>query len=474
MIRFVVFCLGLCLGTAAAAATLEEGVPGQCQLRLSGVIASGDAEALTAGLDVYDFDDGETSDQFLCLSSPGGSFSEAIKLGKILIDKRIGTRIEAGQSCLSACAVVFMMGSQYFYEGIGNRQNANRHMHVTARLGFHRPELKLAQEGVFDTEAVVRSFDLAIQATLEFVRIANEGTRNSTMVPPDLIEAMFEHKGEDYFFIETTGQSARWGIDVDGLDLPRVMTREAAWYACVNIPIWASRYESEMPDYRDGAVRVVTRKGHGTVYEITGPDHGEAPHFCMLRYDGENAGANALYGCGLLGIENQNVGDTPCPGPESADYLGYITSDLRVFLPPATPLAEAQAVAEHIVQRDQRSAQTIALDTFRAGCANNAFLAHVTNVQSFTNLRRAATIGSESIEKVALDSSVEIVEGGPTPDLRGISAECRDLCLRASGRVLTAPDAAALNACFDSNAFWYRVLTKSGQSGYLSGKFLHH
>lgn len=466
LLVFLTFCSGL------QAATLEPGTAGQCQLRLSGPIQSGDAEALTTRLGAFYFDDDETSDQFLCLTSPGGSFAEAIKLGKILIEKGIGTRIEAGQSCLSACAVVFMMGSQYFYEGVGNGQNANRHMHVTARLGFHRPELKLAQERVFDTAAVEQSFDVAIQATLEFVRIANEGTRNATMVPPDLIEAMFEHKGEDFFFIETTGQTARWDIDVDGLDLPRTMTPEAAWYACVNIPVWASRYQTDMPPYRAGAVRVASRNEYGTIYEVLGPYESDAPHYCLLQYMGEDGGPNALNGCGLLGRENQNVGDILCTGPEAAGSLSYITSDLRVFLPPATPLGEAQAVATRIAQRGQ--GQAVALDAFRAGCANNVALAYVTNVQNFTNLRQAPTIGSDKLEEVALDTGVEIVRHGPVPDLGGISARCQDLCLRSAGGVLTPADATALNACFDANAYWYQVQTPSGRLGYLSGKFLRY
>ncbi|MDA7430765.1 hypothetical protein PGB28_20075 [Primorskyibacter aestuariivivens] len=474
MIRLLLICLSLWLGGAAVAASFEPGPPDQCQLRMSGPIVPGDAEALRARLDAYYFDDGETSDQFLCVASPGGSFSEAIKLGKILIKEGIGTRIEAGQSCLSACAVAFMMGSKFFYEGVGDGQNANRHMHVTSRLGFHRPELKLAQEGVFDTAAVEQSFDVAIQATLEFVRVANEGSGISTMVPPDLIEAMFEHKGEDFYFVETTGQTARWDIKVDGLNLPHVMTPLAAWYACANIPVWKTRYEPEVPPPEgDWQVQRVGQEQGAPVYEVLGPFQSDAEHFCRFRYTGAN-GPNALYGCGLLGRENQIVGTSICMGQGDEGRMDYITSDLRVFLPPATPLTQADAVARRIagMPAGQEGGAPDRLDRFRAGCATNGGQAFVTNVRNFTNLRRNATIGSDTLEQVPLDARVAIIAPRVVPDLGGISARCRDLCQRAPGGGLAGREAGALNACFDANAFWYRVQTGTGRLGYLSGKFL--
>lgn len=471
--RFIAPLICLFLATTLDAATIAPGTPGQCQLRLSGPVETGDAETLIAQMDAFSLADGETSDQFLCLSSPGGSFAEAIKLGKILIDKGIGTRIEAGQSCLSACAVVFMMGSQYFYEGVGNGQNANRHMHVTARLGFHRPELKLATEQVFDTAAVEQSFDIAIQATLEFVRIANEGSRTATMVPPDLIEAMFTRKGADFFYIETTGQTARWDIDVDGLDLPKVMTPEGAWNACVNIPVWKTRYDPDIPPFDARQVRVVTQHEYGTIYEVRGPYESDAPHYCLFQYSGGDVGLGALNGCGLLGRENQIIGEALCTGPEAAGTLSYITSDQRVFLPPDTRLTEAHEVAERMAAQGQGAAGG-ALDAFRAGCANNTGRAVITNVRKFTNLRSAATIGGDKVEEVALNAGVEIIQHGAQPDLEGISPQCRDLCLRASGSALSQAEENRLNACFDANAFWYRVRTGSGRVGYLSGKFLRY
>lgn len=433
------------------------------------MIAPGDAEALQARLGAFSFESRETSGQILCISGPGGSFAEAIRLGKILIDNGIGTRIEPGQSCLSACAVAFMMGSQFFYEGVGNGQNANRHMHVTSRLGFHRPELSLPGDGVFDTAAVEQSFDVAIQATLEFVRIANEGSRNSTMVPPDLIEAMFAQKGEDFFFVETTGQTARWGIDVDGLDLPRVMTPEAAWYACANIPVWKSRYEPGVPDMPERAVQVVAQGAEGTVYEVMGPYQSDAAHYCRFRSTGQS-----LYGCGLLGRENQIVGTSICMGQGDEGQMNYITSDRRVFLPPDTPLAQAQAVAERIAGTRQGGGAPVALDKFRAGCATNGGQAFVTNVRNFTNLRRNATIGSDKLEEVPLGARVVLVDSQAMADLGGISAQCRDLCQRAPAGGLSTREAAALNTCFDANAFWYRVQTGTGRMGYLSGKFLRY
>ena len=84
----------------------------RCSLSLSGPIEPGDADDLKTflaqnGIQEWDL---YRKDR-ICLDSPGGSFSEGVKLAKLFNLRGIGTGVEAGKRCESACALAFMGGT---------------------------------------------------------------------------------------------------------------------------------------------------------------------------------------------------------------------------------------------------------------------------------------------------------------------------------------------------------------------------
>lgn len=159
-----ILAIGLTLFTGSAtAATLELGGDDymQCIATLSGPIESGDAQALgtvvkalraeaeaderkslglTAGEPVFT----KFGTQRLCLDSPGGSLTEAIKMGDILYSEQLGTAVARDASCQSACAVLFLAGTELL-TGDG-ATGPNRILHATARLGFHAPSLAVPDD----------------------------------------------------------------------------------------------------------------------------------------------------------------------------------------------------------------------------------------------------------------------------------------------------------------------------------------
>ncbi|MVO17084.1 hypothetical protein [Parasedimentitalea huanghaiensis] len=454
---------------------------------MTGPITTGDVQKLASQIDVFGEAVESTSDHILCVSGPGGSLDEALRIGALLYDKGIGTRIEANQSCMSACSIVFMMGTVFFYEGIGDGHNSNRRMHVTSRLGFHRPELKLKAENLYDAAAVEKSFDIALQATLEFIRMANLGSRSQTMVLPDLIENMFAHKGQDFYFVETTGQTSRWDIDLDGFNSPQLMDSRAAHNACSNLGVWQKRYETDAGQYYEPNVEIVANPNEGAVFRVYGAFQSDASHECLIQLQTYSGGDATLFACGSLGRENLLIAGKACGNGfdeltyRSSDQLTYVHNyDKRALLPPATPLELANAEARKIESRarDYLANQILPSDVarLRAECTAPNGLVQVANVQNFVNMRRGASFSDAVVTQVPLGAKLRPADDKiyRSSNHSAQGGRCTDLCISAQNKELTAVDFLALNQCFDDNYFWYKLQTQRGHTGFVSARFLEY
>jgi hypothetical protein len=83
--------------------------PVQCDLVIEGPIDEGDAEKLEAQF-LQIRGNWNSFTFFLCLRSPGGNMAEALKIAAFVRATQrpsIGTVVEDGQTCASACALIF-------------------------------------------------------------------------------------------------------------------------------------------------------------------------------------------------------------------------------------------------------------------------------------------------------------------------------------------------------------------------------
>lgn len=86
-----------------------------CQIIINGVIANGDFDKIRSIFDTgitFDPSGGEigASGPFICMDSPGGSLSEAIKIAAFIKDRSM-TVVLPNARCESACSIIFMAGS---------------------------------------------------------------------------------------------------------------------------------------------------------------------------------------------------------------------------------------------------------------------------------------------------------------------------------------------------------------------------
>lgn len=203
----------------------------KCNVRLSGEIVEGDHTRLR---EIYDltgsgsqgkvFSGGQLAPSFLCLDSSGGSYAEALKIAKFLTGSgAIATVVEAGRSCFSACAVIFMAGSNSFHLG----QAPGRWLHVRGRLGFHAPFLEKSKLpsrlSADDAITVYVSAQRAIAELIKAFSLSEVDVDRQFFSRPWVRKSLFLQMsltGPDSLYeIDTIDRAGRWGIALFGLPL---------------------------------------------------------------------------------------------------------------------------------------------------------------------------------------------------------------------------------------------------------------
>ncbi|MCB1383892.1 MAG: hypothetical protein KDJ73_13385 [Notoacmeibacter sp.] len=207
---------------------------GACTHRFTGTLENGDIAAFEAiATDNANY-------AVLCLDSPGGSFGEAVRIARLLSEKNIGTRIEGGAACESACALIFMAGRHVSEQA--ERAVRWRVLHPRGKLGFHAPAL-VVPEGNYDKDTVNRAYDVALgtvgSAITELILTGEpDGGYNIRM---SLLGVMLGTPADSMHHITTTGEAGRWDIAVGPLDMPFPKDAKALSRGCMNA--WAWRFD---------------------------------------------------------------------------------------------------------------------------------------------------------------------------------------------------------------------------------------
>lgn len=145
----------------------------------------------------------------ICLDSPGGSFAEAFDFIKQLgWENTIGTRVRSGDSCLSACAIIFMFGQNFG----ANSPYPSRELEPGAKLGFHSP---------FPADHGDRTgrISTVLKTALEITELLvdNAYTALSTKgpgIPPEIVAIMLDTPGDKMYLVDTIGEIQMLGIDM--------------------------------------------------------------------------------------------------------------------------------------------------------------------------------------------------------------------------------------------------------------------
>ena len=340
LLAFVFLVLALQAQPVGAASITGKSNP-NCAVLIRGLLGSGDfAKFLEVSKQHFPGSDGEsTYRNSVCLDSPGGSLTEGVKFARYFYKEGVGTVIDAGQKCLSACAIMFMMGTAR-----GDEVSfANRKLHVNGRLGFHRPYIRANDSIEASPDTLSASYDRAYQSALDLIAMANMKApwTNSAMIKSDLLQAMLDHVGDAIFYIDTVDKAGRWDIDLIGYPEPRLLSEEQAFYACENALNWQVGLNAEditytaaigepVPGYR--RVKPVASLDGTPAFQVEGLASGYVYEGCVIsvHYD-------YLQGCGVDQNTNVVLGKGECDQTNHHDRR--VTMSKMTALNPKTPIA---------------------------------------------------------------------------------------------------------------------------------------
>jgi hypothetical protein len=313
----------------------------ECVIQLRGEIFSGDFDKfLPVAKQLFPGSDGESTHRdTLCLNSPGGNLAEGVKFAQYFYNNGVGTVIGDGQSCVSACAIMFMMGVAK-----GDEVNfINRKLHIRGILGFHRPYTLIDTDELVTARALNYAYDAAFESAMNLLIIANNKTpwSNLQMMKPDLIQQMLQHKGNDLFLIDTVDKAGRFEIEIFGFDPPNLLNDEQAFYACENSFSWQYGLAKEEKKYaklkaESNSTSSPLAKPFSTAtgeiaFEVTSLDAGYSEAGCII-----SGAKRDLQGCGLNEATSVFLGQGACTKEDFADKSNWLNV-LSVF-DPSTPL----------------------------------------------------------------------------------------------------------------------------------------
>lgn len=527
LLSFLVFSLTAChQGHAAIIETTitPEMAEMGCTVRISGLIEEGDSERLGQFLsappsyddygDRFNFSPGYRfgfpfATHRLCLNSVGGSFMEAIEIAESLdqyfdeySNPGVPTAVASGDTCLSACALIFMGGRYAWNPYSDSYWEYDRILHPNGLLGFHAPLLLLEERAYSYDEA--RSIQ-EINA-LSVSRLMNAIGRGAMNINAALLSDMFQRNGSDLLVIERLGQATLYNIAVAPYDVDAA-NNQTVEELLVNQCDHAARYlGGYVLLYRDDRVEWALSIAEGQSRFSISADSNYVflagnvadPRSEISVAENSNYGFSCSQSAGTLpnaelqGFDedlflralvrdtmprsSQSMAETFMPGAGGEGNSVQFTSGQW-----GTPLQGLALFFSHReMPVDMLLSELAELGTPYEGpigaryqglprsCFPQAETLQIARVNEFATLRSRPGFEEQILAEVPLDAIV-IVRGGIAT--RG-SAERVEACNRACGREADGRGfPAEVRSCYFDSIFWLPVEYDS-QRGWISGRYL--
>lgn len=191
-----------------------------CEFSLSGPVAQASVKRVIAQIEaVREKSELKRAAGVLCLNSSGGDIAAAIKFIQYLSNHtnpadRITTFVKDDEECLSACALIFMMG----YSCNVHYCHVHRVLSPRGMLGFHSPFLRPEFDVGADNETIALAYDAAIKDFGAFILEASKfPTANDTdRLPLFLLEKILTTGKSDYFLVDSIAKLIALRIDLAG------------------------------------------------------------------------------------------------------------------------------------------------------------------------------------------------------------------------------------------------------------------
>lgn len=221
----------LILAQNGQAAVLTPGPAPHCDWLLDGPTERGDLDKIKSRV---------KRGQRLCLNGPGGAYAEALDIAEFLINASVTTVLDRNARCYSACAIIFMSGSEFEELLLPKRK-----MHITARLGFHAPYIALS-DGSYPPEHVAVAYDEGLRAVARMMTLGTKWNGSSLLrtdleggvFPRWLILELLKRGSSEVFAIDRLSRARALSIELLGASAIE-WNYETACNACQNFHRWS-------------------------------------------------------------------------------------------------------------------------------------------------------------------------------------------------------------------------------------------
>lgn len=397
----------------------------------------------------------------ICLNSNGGSFLEAIEMINqlSLYGSRVGTAIASGHVCESACALVFMAGSYQQFEDTEGRPAIDRVLHPKGVLGFHAPSL-LLKDGQYTQADIARAYGVAIATIGKIVDQRNQGYE----LPEALLQKMLSTPPEKMYRIATVADARMADINISPSGYFTNNFPESILNVC-RIPPFEANQDISNPsgllEYR----RIPQSEGAISKWSF-GFVAGEGGGECNVEFGSYDMNLGSVPAIGAIGVA-------------SSWENGLKNWEEEVFpfhtFPDDTPISSLETTQSTSRERFDRLAEDV---WRRRSVIQSCWLSRkdaiIVNVNEFVNLRSQPSLDSRIIGQVPRSARVQLTD---TASLKGVGDKSRrDECGRACRAYSQSPNNSNAQdialQCIDENVLWAEIKDVSGNTGWVSRKFL--
>ncbi len=303
VVKFIAFSLCSLLFCQAQAADIKvEGTT----ITLSGEIVAGDANTLLDAIEKAEA--AGLPNIKLSLNSNGGNFQEGLKMSKRLGGHSVGTIVKAGNVCQSACALVFLGGSQNAGEA---ESDPDRTLEVGAQLGFHAPYI----DSVKGKSTVTVEIGDLTQRMTEELKSLNKHLI-SIGVPESMLQSLLINDNQHTLYDATSMEAIELlNIRVPELDSEVIkVTQAMAVDGCIN----GFRYaQNELPSKTSALDHNIFAQ-ISKKYKITMPE-GKSGGFALIPATRQKSGDVAVCKMAVDGV---------CQGFYDLDSIFHYSNDL--------------------------------------------------------------------------------------------------------------------------------------------------
>ncbi len=260
----------------------------ECQIALSGPIASGDLDRLKV------LAPGGSS---LCLDSLGGDFLEGLAIAEWLAGRNVTTIIGNGASCYSACAIAFMGGSEWEQIYLSKRK-----LHLGGRLGFHAPYL-IALSKTYSGSELQATYAEGLQAVARMMKLGSDMGEDG-FIPERVMLKLLAAGPRDLYMVDDVIKARELNIELIGVPKAK-WTTAALCNACVVRNERRARTDAcEQPIASAMISKDVTQT---TFFGFAG----EGSYYCSVRLSNKTGQASIAATIGEEEISRKDLEFTP-------------------------------------------------------------------------------------------------------------------------------------------------------------------